>query len=107
MDYLYDDISPEDSFINDSVDEIEDVEDSILSDNGSYIDSIGGIDDEYVDSYDYDINDDIEDYTYDDSCTDDDDCDTIDYEIHGTEEVIDDEEDDISDLLSSPFHDEQ
>lgn len=105
MDYIYDDIGPEDLFMDDGVDEIEDAEDSILTDAGSDIDDIGKIDDEIVDSYDYDVNDDLEDFTYDDSCVDDN-CDTIDYEIQGTEEIIEDDndEDDLS-VLSDEIYD--
>lgn len=95
-DYVFD-IGPEEYFMDDGVDEIEDAEDSIFSDSGEDIDNVGDITDEVVDSYtDEDIYDRTLMPTYDDTCTEED-CDTIDYEVTGSEEEYDDYDDDEDD----------
>lgn len=99
-DYIYHD-GPEENFIDDEVDEITDAENSILCDNGEDIDNIGNITDEDIDAYEDD--EDLDEYTYDDTC-DEEDCDTIDYEITGSEEEYGEEE--IDDDIESVYDNE-
>lgn len=99
-DYIYH-YGPEEDLIDDEVDEINDAEDSILYDNGNDIDDIGNITDEDVDAYEDD--EDLDEYTYDDICTEKD-CNTIDYEITGSEEEYD--EDDV-DYISTSLDDDE
>lgn len=98
MEYIVDN-GPEDLLLDDEVNEIEDAELDLLSDDSSDIDRVGEITDDDIDADEYDPMEDLEDYAdedYDDTYNDDE---YIDYVVPDAtdDEIIDSVEDEIDD----------
>lgn len=96
MEYIIDN-GPEDLLLDNEVEEIEDAELDLLSDDSSDIDRVGNITDEDIDADEYDPMEDLENYAdddYDDTYNDDE---YIDYKITDTtdDDIIDSVEDEI------------
>lgn len=87
--------SAEDCLIDEELDDIDLAIEDIMIDDGSDIDDIGNITDEVVDSIDYDVEEDLEDYADEDYIDDYNDSDTIEYE------VVEDPEEDIHDDIAT------
>ena len=88
--------NPEDYLLDDELEDIDLAIEDIMIDSGSDIDNIGNITDDLVDSIDYDVEDDLEDYTDEDYIEEDDeDSDIIEYEV-----IEDDSEEDVRDDIA-------